>query len=152
MDFIKVHRSTTRVSKQALPHNMDFTKSISQLTTWILPSPTLNSQHGFHQVQLTRAGLPYILPPKYDLQLAAGIANKLNALPNSRTGPDSCPYTIVTKLKPPTPKGTFGIVYMVDSSDSQHGFYLVHLSTDNMEFTKSNSRLTAWILSSPSLN
>ena len=77
----------------------------------------------------TRAGLPYILPPKYDLQLAADIATKLNALPNSRTGPDSCPYTLVTKLTPPTPKGTFGLVYMVDSSDQQRLLTAKHQGT-----------------------
>ena len=87
-----------------LDHNRFFERYNQTLETWAAS---------------TRASLPYVLPPQYDLQLAADIATKLNALPNKRTGPTTCPYTLVTKQLPPTPKGTFGLIYMVTSSDQQ---------------------------------
>lgn len=95
-----------------LDHNRFFERYNQTLETWAAS---------------TRASLAYILPPQYDLQLAADIATKLNALPNHRTGPHSCPYTLVTRLNPPTPKGTFGLIYMVDSSDQQRTITAQHL-------------------------
>ena len=67
----------------------------------------------------TRASLPYSIPPKYDIYLASDTATKHNALPNSRTGPNTCPYTLVTKQPPPPAHGAFGQVYLVASSDDQ---------------------------------
>ena len=66
-----------------------------------------------------RAGLPFLLPPKYDLQLDSDIATKHNALPNTRTGPDTCPYTIVTKQQPPPARGAFGDMNLINYSDEQ---------------------------------
>ena len=67
----------------------------------------------------TRASLPFILPNTYELQLTTNSAHKFNALPNTHTGPGTCPYTLLTGKKPTTGKSAFGHIHMVALSDDQ---------------------------------
>ena len=67
----------------------------------------------------TRASLPFILPNTYELQLTTNSAHKFNALPNTHTGPGTCPYTLLTRKKPTIGKSAFGHIHMVALSDDQ---------------------------------
>jgi len=59
------------------------------------------------RVAATLADLPYELPKRLYGELYNYVADRLNNLPNKQT-PNSCPYTVVTGLRPSMPLYRFG--------------------------------------------
>jgi len=69
-----------------------------------------------------RANLPYQVPADLEIELWQAVAESINALPNSASGPNHTPFQLVTQLRPvprPIAFGTPVLCYARNNNDPQ---------------------------------